>query len=88
LPPAIGNVSAHAYHARTYSGPSREIVVGVAIANLLSITAGFGSAGDDENIKPDSGLLVLLDVSREAYEQYVAELSLLRDETRQFLQTL
>lgn len=88
LPPAIGNVSAHADHATAYSGPDREIVIAVAIANLLSIAAGFGSAGDEEKVKPDAGLLVLLDLPREAYEQYVAELSLLRDETRQFLHTL
>jgi len=88
LPSAIGNVSAHSFHARTYVGADREIVVGAAIANLLSIGAGFGSAGDSEDAKPDGGLLASLDMPRDAWTGYVADLSLLRDETRQFLQAL
>jgi HD-like signal output (HDOD) protein len=88
LPAVIGSVSAHAFHARTYSGVDREVVVAVAIANQLSIAAGFGSAGDSEEVKPDVALLAMLNLSREVWANYLADLSSLLEETRQFLQTL
>ncbi|MCX5770197.1 MAG: HDOD domain-containing protein [Candidatus Hydrogenedentes bacterium] len=88
LPAVIGSVSAHAFHARTYAGADREIVLAVAIGNLLSITAGFGSAGDSEEVKPDAALLAMLNMPREDWEKSLGKLSLVRDETRQFLEAL
>lgn len=88
LPRAIGSAAAHSYHARTYNGGDREVVLAVAVADQMSRAAAFGFAGGDECAKVDAGLLAMLDCPRETCDKCLADLGLLRYETRQFLEEM
>lgn len=88
LPPVIGIVSAKLHQIKVYKGANREVIAGVAVANMLSVKARFGYAGDDPDSPVDAALLSILDVTRDEFDAIANALSLLRDETRQFLKIL
>lgn len=88
FPPIIGNVIAHVDRAHAYTGADRRTVAAVAIGDLLARRAQFGSAGDPDDAVNASDVLKALDLSQAQFDSLAAELSPLRDETRQLLGVL
>lgn len=88
FPPIIVNVISNLERVTTYSGADKRSVAVVALADHLSRKAGFGFAGDPEDPVMERQLSALLDITQEQMEAAMAEVSPLRDETRQFLNLL
>ncbi len=74
--------------ATTYVGPNKTEVAIVALASDMSRVAGFGYAGDWSELPFDRDLLNFLELTDAIIDDIIAELSQLRDETRQFLNLL
>lgn len=88
FPPLIVSAIGNLHQATTYSAADKDAVAVVALADLLSMRAGFGFAGDREDSLLERQLLGILGLTREHLEDTVGQLRPLRDETHQFLSYL
>ena len=88
FPDLIATVIGRHYSASVVTGWAKTEVSIVALANTMSLRAGYGSAGDPETDGHDRELLRTLEITEQVAEEVVEELEGLREETHQFLNLL
>lgn len=88
FPETIIHPIEHQYRVEHYTGPYRAQVQLVAMANQLSMLAGFGNAGDPPRDRVEAWLSYSLGLSERAVSERVAELAALRDDARRLLEIL
>lgn len=88
LPVVIVDAIGSVYQPDEYAGPYKAEVQIVALAEILSQAAGFGSGGEPVKREADAALLRGVGVDESMLPDYVDELALFRDDAHSLLDML
>ena len=75
----------HLHRPKLYVGPYQTEVAIVAVADMISRAAGFGSAGDPPTRLRSASLFLPAGLKARGFTQVVQDLSRARDETSELL---
>jgi HD-like signal output (HDOD) protein len=88
FPQVFDDVISHLYSLETYSGPYRQDLALVVLANVMSMKAGFGRAGDYQELDFPPVALQVAGIHHATAVAVSEELAGMRPETEEFLRLL